>query len=73
MARHEARYVYDDSVKRRIEALLIGSERVSNFVQRAVEERLTRLEARDERRRREDRMKDIEYVRGLVAEIINEG
>lgn len=73
MAQHETRFSYDDSTRKRIEATLVGTERISHFVQRAVEERLTRLEARDERSRRAERMKDREYVLWLLREIKGEG
>lgn len=68
--RYETRYSYDADTRDRIMSCLVGSEKVSNFVQRAVEERLVRLEAREGRRRREDRLKDLEYVKGLVEEIL---
>lgn len=71
MARHETRFSYDEYTKDRIEALLVGTEKISHFVQRAVEEKLNREEARRSKGRSE-RLSDKEYVRGIIHELADE-
>jgi hypothetical protein len=68
MTRHETRFSYDEYTKDRIEALLVGTEKISHFVQRAVEEKLNREEARRSKGRKE-RLEDKAYISSLLSEI----
>jgi len=58
-------------LKKRIEYLLSGTESISQFCYRAAEERVKRLEARDERARIQTLAKDKELLRETIQEMID--
>lgn len=65
-------FTMSDELHERIQNQLIGSESVSQFCHRAAEEKVNRLEKRDERARRQQFEKDLEILRPLVVAIMEE-
>jgi dsRNA-specific ribonuclease len=63
---------HDEGMKERAEALLIGGESLSQFAYRAVVEKITRMENRDEKSRRALLARDIDALRPVVMEILRE-
>lgn len=63
----------DDGLKARIVDQLVGSESVSQFARRAVEEKLARLEARDERARLQVLARDKAALAPVLQALIDSG
>ncbi len=64
------RFQIDDDTLNRIENLLSGTETVSQFAAKATEQRVNRLEARDERARIQLHKKDISIFLPIVEECL---
>lgn len=62
----------DPDLQKRIENLLIGTESVSQFCYKAAEERVKRLEARDDRSRVQLAMRNKEIMKPIIREILKE-
>ena len=59
----------DEMLEKRISPLLIGSETISQFARRAVEEKIKRMEARDDAARVQLYQRDMAILEPMVREI----
>lgn len=60
----------DDSMVKKIETLLTGTQTISRFVATATEEKVKRMEARNERARFQIYEKDVKLFMPLVEDIL---
>ena len=60
----------DDDLQKRIENLCSGTESVSQFCYKATEERVKRLEARDERARIQLALKNEEMIAPIIEKVL---
>lgn len=60
----------DDSMVKKIETLLTGTQTISRFVATATEEKVKRMEARNERARLQVYEKDVKLFMPLVEDIL---
>ncbi len=67
--RHTTIPINEDTEKR-IERLLTGTQTISRFVATATEEKVKRMEARNERARLQLYEKDVETLTPIVSEIL---
>lgn len=65
-------FTFTEQLKSRIEPLLVGNETISQFSHKAVEEKVNRMEKRDERSRVELMKRDVNALRPVVMEIVKE-
>jgi hypothetical protein len=61
-----------EELERRVKPLLNGTQTISQFAFAAFEEKINRMEKRDEQARRKAFMRDVEILRPIVEEIIRE-
>lgn len=68
----QTRFTMTEKERRDIESLLVGTETVSQFAHKATQERVKRMQARDERARAQLFERDVEALRPVVEQIIRE-
>ena len=77
MKNHSSSISFDDNFKKRIKNQLIGTETVSQFVFSATDQRLNRLESKDDKAREKTLMRDRvilkEAIKGMLIELKKEG
>lgn len=61
-----------EEMERRVKPLLNGTQTVSQFAFAAFEEKINRMEKRDEQARHKVFMRDVDILRPIVREIIRE-
>jgi hypothetical protein len=72
MAQRSTSFKIPDDWMKRTENLLSGTETISQFCRKAFEEKVRRMESRDERARKETLKRDIEALRPAVLAILKE-
>jgi hypothetical protein len=61
-----------EEMEKRVKPLLTGTQTVSQFAFAAFEEKINRMEKRDEQARHKVFMRDVEILRPIVKEVIKE-
>ena len=72
MNKHSSSISFDDDFKKRIKNQLIGTETVSQFVFSATDQKLNRLESKDNKAREKTLMRDREILKEAIREIFHE-
>ena len=72
MNKHSSSISFDDDFKKRIKNQLIGTETVSQFVFSATDQKLNRLESKDNKAREKTLIRDREILKEAIKEIFNE-
>jgi hypothetical protein len=65
-------FTFSDELKARIEPLLVANESISQFAHRATEEKVNRMEARDERARKALMARDKKVLKPIFKELMEE-
>lgn len=61
-----------EELEKRVKPLLNGTQTISQFAFAAFEEKINRMEKRDEQARRKVFMRDVEILRPIVQEILRD-
>ena len=72
MKKHSSSISFDDDFKKRIKNQLIGTETVSQFVFSATDQKLNRLESKDNKAREKTLMRDREILKEAIKETVIE-
>lgn len=62
----------DEDIQKRVEFITDGTETMSQFIKKATIERLNRMEARDDRKKKQLNEKLLRELRPLVIKIVND-
>ena len=65
-------FTFSEEEKRKIKALLVGSETISQFAHKATVEKVNRMETRDERSRLNLMQRDKDALRPVMMELLEE-
>ena len=71
MNKHTSSIAFDDNFHKRIKDQLIGTQSISQFVFNATDEKLNRMETKDNKAREKTLMRDREILKDAVKEIID--
>lgn len=70
--KHTSSIAFDDNFKNRIKNQLIGTQSTSQFVFNATEEKLNRMETKDDKAREKTLQRDRKILKDAVMEILRE-
>lgn len=62
-------FTYTEELKSKIKPLLVGSQTISQFAHNATEEKVNRMETRDERSRLNLMKRDVDALKPVVGEL----
>lgn len=69
---HGTSFSFDDIDKDRIEAVLVGTESISQFAYKATMEKVNRMETRDDQARKKLYQRDKKLIRRVVEDVMED-